>query len=159
VRNNFLRWQPGAGYAVDVGIYTVSPGSKVLHNTVLARGEYPSAIEVRYASTTGVEVRGNLLDAAVTPRDGAAPTTANNLTAAQPGWFVDEAAGDLRLTSAAAAAIDEVTRLADALDTYAAWTRPAGAGLADVGADEFEQLFRDGFESGDTAPWSASTPP
>ena len=67
VRNNFFRWQPVSAYQVDVAIYTTSPDSLILHNTALIRDRYPNAIEVRYASATGVEVRGNLLDAAITP--------------------------------------------------------------------------------------------
>jgi hypothetical protein len=158
VRNNFIRWDPAAPYAVDVGIYTVSPGSKVLHNTVLTSGNYPNAVEVRFASTTGAEVRNNLLDAAVAARDGAAPATSNNLTGAVPAWFVDEAAGDLHLRAAAAPAIDQVTRLAGAADDFEAWARPGAAGAADIGAAEHEHLFRDGFESGGTAVWSGAAP-
>ncbi len=158
VRNNFIRWDPAAPYAVDVGIYTVSPGSRVLHNTVLTRGNYPNAIEVRYASTTGVEVGGNLLDAAVAARDGAAPATSNNLTSATPAWFADESAGNLHLTAAAAPAINQVTALANAADDFDAWPRPTAGGAADIGAAEREHLFRDDFETGNTAVWSGSQP-
>jgi hypothetical protein len=159
VRNNFIRWDPAAPYAVDVGIYTVSPGSQVLHNTVLTRGNYPNAIEVRYASTTGVAVRGNLLDAAVAARDGATPATSNNLTSALPTWFANESAGDLHLTALAAPAINQVTALANAADDFDAWLRPTAGGAADVGAAEREHLFRDDFETGNTAVWSGSSPP
>jgi len=158
VRNNFIRWDPAASYDVDVGIYTVSPGSKVLHNTVLTRGNYPNAIEVRYGATTGVEVRNNLLDAAVMPREGATPTMSNNVTSAVVSWFVGEATGNLHLTTAATPAIDEVSRLADALDEFDAWTRSAVAGSIDIGAAEYEHLFRDDFESGSTGAWSGAQP-
>ena len=158
VRNNVIRWDPAASYDVDVGIYTVSPGSKVLHNTVLTRGNYPNAIEVRYGATTGVEVRNNLLDAAVMPREGATPTMSNNVTSAVVSWFVGEATGNLHLTTAATPAIDEVSRLADALDEFDAWTRSAVAGSIDIGAAEYEHLFRDDFESGSTGVWSGAQP-
>jgi len=49
-RNNFIRWDPSANYAVDVPIYTTSPNAKLLNNTALTSGKYPNAIEVRYAS-------------------------------------------------------------------------------------------------------------
>jgi len=160
VRNNFIRWDPAAAYAVDVGIYTTSPDSKVLHNTVLTRGRYPNAIEVRFAGATGVEVRHNALDAAITPRDGASPTVEDNRTDAVPGWFIDEAAGDLHL-AAGAPVLDQVDRLADAVDDFDAGQRPKLPGTTDQGADESgvgSAIFADGFESGDTSSWSLSVP-
>lgn len=158
VRNNFFAWTEDADYLVDVAIYTVSPGSKILHNTALVTDQYPNAIEVRFASTTGVEVRNNLLDGAVQPRDGAVPATSGNLTTAAPSWFLDAAAGDLRLRPTATLAIDQVTRHAEAPGDFFGWLRPATPGLADLGAAEAERIFTDGFESGATAVWSAVAP-
>lgn len=154
VRNNFFRWEASAAYVVDVPIYTTSAGSRIFHNTALVRGEYPNAIEVRYASATGVEVRNNLLDGAVAARDGATPTLSNNLTGAQADWFRDLAAGDLHLTAAAGPAVDQTTRLAAADDDFDRVGRPASG--VDLGADEYrnEIVFVDGFESGDTSAWS-----
>lgn len=160
VRNNFIRWDPNAAYQVDVPIYTTSPGSLVLHNTALTRGRYANAVEVRFSSTTGVRVEHNLLDAQVAPRDGAAPSVADNLQNAQPGWFVDEAAGDLHLLPTAAPAIDQVSRLPEVVDDFSGASRPAGAGETDLGAAELTTLvpiFADGFESGDLSGWSAAT--
>lgn len=153
VRDNFFRWETGAAYEVDVPIYTTSPDSRILHNTALTRGEYPNAIEVRFAGATGVVVRHNLLDAAITPRDGATPSVTANSTAAVPTWFRDLAAGDLHLTAAATPIRDQVARLADAIDDFDAVPRPATA--VDLGADEYrnEIVFTDGFESGDTSAW------
>ncbi len=148
-RNNFIRWDAAAPYTVDVPIYTTSPDASILHNTALALGRYPNAIEVRYAGATGVVVENNLLDAAIQPRDGATPTESGNLMDAQANWFVDLAAGDLHLTANATPAIDQVTRLPDAMDDFDAQARPAGAGQADIGADEFgvvDSIFADGFD-------------
>jgi hypothetical protein len=148
-RNNFIRWDAAAPYSVDVPIYTTSPNSSILHNTALAMGRYPNAIEVRYAGATGVVVENNLLDAAIQPRDGATPIESGNLLDAQSNWFVDIATGDLHLTSSAMPAIDQVTRLPDAMDDFDAQARPAGAGQADIGADEFgvvDLIFADGFD-------------
>ena len=148
-RNNFIRWDANAPYAVDVPIYTTSPNSSILHNTALAMGRYPNAIEVRYAGATGVVVENNLLDAAIQPRDGATPSESGNLNDAVPGWFVDIASGDLHLTASATPAIDQVTRLPDAADDFDGETRPAGAGQADIGADErttIDEIFADGFD-------------
>lgn len=160
VRNNFIRWDPAVPYAVDVGIYTTSAGALVLHNSILTNGRYPNAIEVRFAGATGVEVRHNLLDAAITPRDGAMPTVVDNATDALPDWFVDEAQGDLHLASATPP-IDQVDRLPEALDDFDAAPRPAAAGAVDLGADEWGAggvLFADGFETGDTSRWSETVP-
>lgn len=154
VRNNFVRWDPDATYPVDVGIYTTSANAKVLHNTVLTRGGYPNAIEVRFPSATGVLVQHNLGDASVQPRNGAVPVLVDNSSDAEPGWFVNEAAGNLRLVPAATQAIDQVTRLADAPDDFDAHLRPEAAGATDLGASEFStgsDIFTDGFESGGNA--------
>jgi hypothetical protein len=159
VRNNFLRWDPQATYPVDVPIYTTSPDSAILHNTVLTNGLYGAAVEVRFAGATGVEVRGNLMDGVVLPRDGAAPLIADNITDADPAWFVDEATGDLHLVPAASAAIDQIDPLPGCRDDFDGAQRPSVAGTIDVGADELEgPLLADGFESGDTAAWSATVP-
>ena len=159
VRNNFIRWNPDAAYTVDVPVYTTSPGSKVLHNTVLTQGRYGAAVEVRFAGATGVEVRSNLMDAGVWIRDGASPTVADNLTSAQPGWFVDVASGDLHVLRTSTDPLDLVTRQPDCPDDFDALARPAEVGLADVGADELgEPLFADGFESHGVGAWSRAVP-
>jgi len=148
-RNNFIRWDADAPYTIDVPIYTTSPDSSVLHNTALTMGRYPNAIEVRYQGATGVVVSNNLLDGAIQARDGAAPSVSGNLLDALPGWFVDLSGGNLHLTANATPAIDQVTRLADANDDFDAQSRPAGAGQADIGADEFgvfDAIFADGFD-------------
>ena len=79
-RNNFIRWDANAPYAVDVPIYTTSPDASILQNTALMMARYPNAVEVRFAGATGVRVENNLLDAAIQPRDGATPTLAGNLS-------------------------------------------------------------------------------
>ena len=155
VRNNFFRWNPAASYAVDVPIYTTSPDSSVLHNSVLTHGLYGAAVEVRFPGATEVEVRGNLMDRPVVARDGAVPVVEDNVTDAQPAWFVDEAVGDLHLLPSAAAAVDQLDTMAGCVDDFDGFIRPTGPSRVDVGADELEgPLFIDGFESGDTSRWS-----
>jgi hypothetical protein len=149
IRNNFIRWNPSAAYAIDVPIYVTSPDTRVLHNTALASGRYPNAIEVRFAGTTGVEVRNNVLDAAIQARDGATPALSGNVVSAPTAWFVDPSAGNLHLVASAAPAIDETTRLADAMDDFDGVPRPLAAGAADLGADEREDpavILSDSFE-------------
>ena len=155
VRNNFIRWDPQASYTVDVGIYTTSANARILHNTVLTRGRYPNAIEIRYATSTGVLAQHNLTDAAIQPRNGATPALIDNLTSASPSWFVDEANGDLGLSSEAVPAVDQVSRMADVTLDFDARLRPDTPGQVDLGASEQETLviFADGFESGDTSAW------
>ena len=142
VRNNSLRWTPGASYAVDVPVYTASPGSLVLHNTILTRGTYPNAVEVRYADT-GVVVQANLMDAGVALRDGAAATVADNIGTAGPAWFTGEPAGDLHLAAGGTAAVDEVDRHPGCTDDFDGTPRDAAAGRADVGADELRRAEAD----------------
>lgn len=150
VRNNLIRWNPGASYPVDVPIYTTSPNAKILHNTVLTRGRYANAIEVRYSGATGVEVARNLLDAAILPRNGATPTLTDNLTTAQVNWFVNESIGDLRLSVAGLAALPQVTRRGDASDDCLAIPRPANTEIGAC-AREADLVFADGFD-GASAP-------
>jgi len=135
IRNNFFyrsSSQPG-----DVAIQIAdSPNTQVLNNTVLMSGTYPSAIEYRFAGTTGVVVRNNLLDGAVQARDGATGTSQNNVTNATAAMFVNAAAGDLHLLSSATAAIDKAVTIANVTDDWDGTPRPAGA-APDAGADEF----------------------
>jgi hypothetical protein len=102
---------------------------------VILRGTYPSAVEYRFGSTTGVEVRHNLADSAIVARDGASGTIAGNVLGAQPAWFVDAAAGDLHLLPAATGAIDRTGAHAAVTDDYDGAARPRGT-APDVGADE-----------------------
>jgi hypothetical protein len=156
VRNNFIRWNPTASYHVDVPIYTTSPGSRVLHNSVVTNGAYGAGVEVRFAGATGVEVRGNLMDAQVWERDGADALVADNVTDAQLAWFVDEAAGDLHLLPSASGVIDQLNRHPQSVGDFDGDTRPPLGAVVDVGADELGRaLFADGFESGDLAAWTS----
>jgi hypothetical protein len=124
--------QPG-----DVGIVLEnSANTKVLHNTVILSGTYANAIEYRFAATTGVEIRSNLLDGAVRARDGAQGSVAANVTTATAAFFVNAAAGDLHLLSSATAAIDKATLHASVTSDYDGQARPVGS-QPDIGADEY----------------------
>ncbi|MCA9669176.1 MAG: right-handed parallel beta-helix repeat-containing protein, partial [Myxococcales bacterium] len=137
IRNNVIYRAPNAGEQPDVGIHIAqSPDTKVLHNTVLLSGTYPSAIEYRFAGTTGARIEGNLLDAAVRQRENASATVANNITDASPSWFADPARFDFHLTASATRAIDQVPASSDVPDDIDGDARPRGA-ASDIGADEF----------------------
>jgi hypothetical protein len=137
VRNNMI-YRAGAG---DVGITAnYARDFQIDHNTVILNGTFPWTIEYRFAASTGL-VRNNLADGPLLARDGAQATLAGNLGNAQPGWFVNAPAGDLRLAAAAAAAIDQAAPLAAVTDDFDGGARPAGP-AADIGADEFDLLRR-----------------
>ncbi|MEA3401808.1 MAG: right-handed parallel beta-helix repeat-containing protein [Armatimonadota bacterium] len=96
IRNNIFHRGPDSPGDAGIIVWN-SPGTRVLHNTVLLSGTYPNAIEYRFPATTGVQIIGNLTDAAITRRDEASAELRGNVTSAAPAWFVDAASGDLHL--------------------------------------------------------------
>ena len=78
VRNNFIyRAQTVAG---DSAVYVAdSPGTQVLHNSILVSGTYQNPIEYRFAHTTGTVIANNVLDGRIAARDGATGTVSGNL--------------------------------------------------------------------------------
>jgi len=138
VRNNFIYRAKGACHWADVGIIVNdSPGTKVLHNTIILEDAYPNAIEYRFPSSKGLVVAGNLTNKAIRRRDGAEAVEDSNVTRAALDWFVDPAAGDLHLTARAVPALNRVRARQECLSDFDGEKRPAGA-LADVGADELQ---------------------
>ena len=133
VRNNVI-YRAGSG---DVGItVNYAANFKIHHNTVILNGTFPwGAIEYRFAVSSG-DIRYNLTDAPIWQRDGATATVVGNVANAQPGWFVNAAAGDLHLVASAAAAINQAATLADVPNDYDGDPRPIGP-APDVGADEY----------------------
>ena len=146
VRNNLIRWDPAATYAVDVPIYTTSPNARIAHNTALTEGTYPNAIEVRFNGTTDVVVSGNLLDASIAPRNDASPMLQDNEVNASVTWFTDVVIGDLRLNPAGLQSVPLVMRDQDVLIDCLAQARPVQTrvGACEVNTDD---LFADGFET------------
>lgn len=56
----------------DTGIHAWdSPGTQIRGNTVVVSGTYPSAIEYRWPSSTGVVIENNVVDAEILRREGA----------------------------------------------------------------------------------------
>lgn len=146
IRNNLIRWNPAATYAVDVPIYTTSPGALLAHNTALVSGRYPNAIEVRFGGATDVAVFANLLDAGVAARNGAQPVLDDNWSDARDAWFVDVATGDLRLSELGLESVPDAPRNAGVPLDCTAESRPpstrVGACEATAGV-----IFEDGFET------------
>ena len=132
IANNFIyRSMPG-----DSAIYVGdSPGTQVLHNSILISRTYANPIEFRFAHTTGVVIANNVLDGNVAARDGATGSVAGNYTNAIGGFFANPALGDLHLTPLATAVVNQLTAVpARAPLDWDGQPRPAGS--ADIGADE-----------------------
>jgi hypothetical protein len=138
VRNNFIYRRPGT--AGDVAVLVAdSPGTQVLHNTIVLNNSYPNAIEYRFARTTGVVIANNLVTGQIRARDGATGSVSWNYVNAAAAMFADAAAGDLHLVAGATAAIDRVGLLAASATDFDGEVRPQGIG-ADYGADEFRPV-------------------
>lgn len=141
IRNNFIYRASGTPAGVDTPDCSIliwdSPNTKCLHNTILQSGSYANGIEYRF-STTGAEIRYNLLDCAITDRGSgtSANTVGNNVINAQASWFVAPGSGNLRLNaSAPAGVVDAAASHASVSDDYDGNARPAGT-ASDMGACE-----------------------
>ncbi len=133
IRNNFVVRNAGMGGDVAIGVFD-SPGTKVVHNTVLLRGQYPNAIEYRFPDTTGAAIVNNLADRGAQARDGGSATLQGNVWTAQASWFVDPLSADMHLQPGASLAIDRGVSTSDAPSDWDGDPRPGAA--PDVGADE-----------------------
>jgi hypothetical protein len=132
IRNNFISRSASGDAAIHVAD---SPGTQVLHNSILISGTYPNPIEFRFPHTTGVVIANNVLDGTVAARDGATGSVAGNFTNAIAAFFANPAGGDLHLTPLAAVLLNQVAAVpANAPVDWEGQPRPAGA--ADIGADE-----------------------
>ncbi|MDP6442736.1 MAG: right-handed parallel beta-helix repeat-containing protein [Pirellulaceae bacterium] len=130
IRNNFIYVDKGAVPHADVGIFVVSPGAKVLHNTILLNGSYPNAIETRWAATKNVVVHNNLTDARITPREQSQVHLNGNVTNASGSMFQSPRDGDLHARGAP-------PRAATHPDCKLDWDgKPRGRQRTTVGADE-----------------------
>ncbi|MCB1126225.1 MAG: hypothetical protein KDM81_07000 [Verrucomicrobiae bacterium] len=135
IRNNLV-YNDGSGPHTDVGIgLEHASGVTVDNNTVVVRG-YWAPVEYRFAGSSNVTFRNNLVGGPIQRRDEApAATLGVNLERIEDTWFRDLRAGDLRLTGAATAAIDRGEALEEFHDDVDGGVRPQGAGW-DIGASE-----------------------
>ena len=134
VRNNFIYRAPSTGGDSPIAVFD-SPGTAVVHNTVIVSGGCLPGVEDRWADTTGVLIANNLTDAPIQSRNGATATLQNNYTTATASFFVDPANGDLHLRTSATAAIDRGTPVSNAGSDWDGSPRPSGS-ASDIGADE-----------------------
>jgi hypothetical protein len=135
IYNNFIYRTDPVNADSGISLWD-SPGTRVFHNTVIQNGTYPTAIEYRFASTTGVEIVNNLTDGLILQREGASAIVSSNYTQATPAFFVNPSAADLHLVSSAAAAIDRGVPVSGATTDIDGDVRPIGP-APDLGADEF----------------------
>jgi hypothetical protein len=138
IRNNMIWRKQGAVAAPDTGIMVGdSPGTKVLHNTVVLNGTYAGgAIEYRWCDQ--VLIANNLTDAMIWRREQAEGSLSGNLRTADRDIYVNAAAGNLHLSAKGARTLGRVPRLADCLRdlagnergprTYPGADEPAAAG-------------------------------
>jgi hypothetical protein len=139
VRNNFIY----AALPHDVVIEMVhSTGWLVAHNTALLLNPSPGltwGMEARFSNTTGAFAY-NLTNLNIwLDRDGAGATGVGNIVNAQSSWFVNPAACDLHLVSAATNAINRAAPLAQVTNDFDGDARPQGS-APDVGADEYRAV-------------------
>ncbi len=135
VRNNMIYAEELHDTAIEMVHAT---GWLVANNTALLLN--PAAglswgMEARFADSVGTFAY-NLTTLDIINRDGAGATLTGNVTDAAAGWFVNPAAADLHLRSAAAAAIDQAGALSQVTDDFDGDPRPIGT-APDVGADEY----------------------
>jgi hypothetical protein len=136
IRNNFIyRDDTVENGDVAIGVFD-SPGTKVLHNTILVGGTYPNAIEYRFPKATDILIANNLINKAITAREGATATVTGNYTSATASMFVNAAEGNLHLVPTATAAIDRASVMPEITVDWDDQPRSAG-GMPDLGADEF----------------------
>jgi hypothetical protein len=139
IRNNFF-YNSRRLTNADVPIIAWnSPGTKILHNTILTNGTSANAIEYRFANTKGLVIANNVCDAPILARNGAEAESYGNVTLTDTTAFVLPAGGDLRLgrplkgVSGAAEKLRPPLTAADCADDFSGRPRDATT-PGDVGA-------------------------
>jgi Ca2+-binding RTX toxin-like protein len=139
IRNNFVYQRTGLFTAFrraesDGQLLAYdSPGTKIVHNTVLTNGNSRFSIEVRWGNT-GVAFDNNLADAPLNSRDGGAYSASGNFLQATLAMFEGPATGNLHLLDTQATRLSVIDRAG--AGTNADFDGDARSS-ADIGADEF----------------------
>lgn len=137
IRNNMIYHAAGAGPFADTGIaLTDSPGTQVYNNTILLQSNYPRAIEYRFPVTRNVFIANNLTNRAIASRNGGRATVTHNVTDARSQWFVNAAAGNLRLSSPIPQVVGKGVMIAALKDDFSGNARPLETD-PDIGADQW----------------------
>ncbi len=139
IRNNMIYHSDNADPFADTGIALWhSHDTLVVNNTVVLDHNFSWAIEYRFPDTTNISIVNNLTNKPIQKRDGAAGTIENNVTTAEPGWFVNVTQGDLHLVdhlTTRTSVIDQGVALAEVTADIDGDSRPQGSAY-DIGADE-----------------------
>jgi len=138
IRNNMIV-NDGSQPFHDVGIgLETSPNTLVYNNTVHIA--YQNAIEYRFEATTRGVITNNLTNRPITSRNGGTASLNTNVTNAETDWYVDAAAGNLRLVEAELTVFDQGTDLSGFCDEdIDQEIRPQGIAF-DIGAQEWKVL-------------------
>jgi hypothetical protein len=122
----------------DEGIEAnAAPDVRIEFNTVLIEGQLPWSISVRFPQTSAI-VRNNLSARRVMLRDNGKARLEGNVEGATRSWFLDAAAGNLRLAPSAAAAIDAGVPVSDVDQDFEGLPRAVGR-RPDAGAYEVQR--------------------
>lgn len=152
IRNTFV-YNDGTGPSTDVGIGLESASGVAVDNNTLFNVTYWAPMEYRFADSTNVVIRNNLVNRTIARRDGATlATRSNNVENAQSSWFKNAAIGDLHLLPTATQALDQGLVMTEFSNDLDGETRPAGSGW-DVGADEYHPERADSDGDGMTDAW------
>lgn len=111
-----------------------SPGTQVLHNTIMTQGNTNKAVELRFDSS-GVVVQNNLISGPVSDRSGNSFLASGNVITEDTGIFVDIQSGNLHLKQAVEGISNSAEWLTDAPVDFDGDSRSSGQ-MSDVGADE-----------------------
>jgi len=137
IRNNMV-FNDATGPRTDVGIGLEYASNVHVDNNTVVIQKYWAPMEYRFAGSSNVVFRNNLVNRPIQKRDSAPMAVqANNLERVESSWFRNVVSGDLHLTSAAKGAIDTGAALEDFHDDFDGHPRPRGAGW-DIGACEFD---------------------
>jgi hypothetical protein len=141
IRNNFFYTSRRITNADAPILAWNSPGTKILHNTILTNGTCPNAIEYRFANTKDVIIANNLTDANILSRNDAEAEVYGNFTQATPAMFADPVGCDLHLKSQVNGLVKAAEKLrppltaADCADDFNGYQRRTDA-ASDIGAAE-----------------------
>jgi hypothetical protein len=121
----------------DEGIeVNAAPDVRIEFNTVFLEGELPWSISIRFPQSSA-SVRNNLSSRRVISRNGGTLNVEGNVADAERSWFVDAAAGNLRLLETATRAIDAGVPVSEVADDFDGLPRTVGK-QPDAGAFEFQ---------------------
>ncbi len=112
-----------------------SPGTKVLHNTVVTQGNTNSAIQLRFDSND-VVIKNNLISAPIRDRSSNSFVDLGNVLTTDTEIFSDPDNGDLHLATGVEGITGVASVLADAPVDFDGDLRSSNQ-TSDVGADEY----------------------